>query len=135
MKFLASSLSEKSRNSCFGLIFRKCRWLKSSYLLMVTVGGLLPRRNRCEKRPSFILEGSRHPASSSPSRKLSFSEKNAIFDENLWFFEKKFQLKIFLEKFYISYNQSTLVISSHFKNSISLAIHSIHSVCMIWIGL
>ena len=106
------------------LIFGKCRSLKSSYLLMVTVGGLLLGRNRCEKKPSFILEWSRHGASSSPSRNLSFSEKNAIFDENLWFFEKNFYLKMFPEKFYIIYTQPILVISSHFKNSISLAIHS-----------
>ena len=110
------------------LIFRQCRSLKSLYLLMVTVGELLLGLNRCEKRPSFILEGSRHPASSSPSRNLSFSEKNVIFDENLWFFEKNFELKIFLGKFYIMFTQPILGTSSYFKIGVSLAIHSSYNL-------
>ena len=118
------------------LIFRQCRSLKSLYLLMVTVGELLPGLNQREKMPSFILEGSRHRASSSPSRKLSFSEKNVIFDENVWFFEKNFELKIFLGQFYIMFTQPILGISSHFKIGVSLAIHSTygpfdicHNIC------
>ena len=108
--------------------FPGIRSLKSLYLLMATVGELLPGLNQREKMPSFILEGSRHRTSSRPSRKLSFSEKNVIFDENLWFFEKNFELKIILGKFYIMFTQPILGTSSHFKIGVSLAIHSSFSL-------
>ena len=104
--------------------FPGIRSLKSLYLLMATVGELLPGLNQREKMPSFILEGSRHRTSSRPSRKLSFSGKNVIFDENLWVFEKNFELKIFLGQFYIMFTQPILGTSSHFKIGVSLAIHS-----------
>ena len=93
---------------------------------MATVHQLLPGLNQREKMPSFILEGSRHRTSSRPSRKLSFSGKNVIFDENLWVFEKNFELKIITGKFYIMFTKPILDIFSRFKIGVSLAIHSIH---------
>ena len=93
--------NSKCRNNFFAQIFRDCRSLKCSYLLMVAVGGCLIARYRCGKMCSSILEGSRHPTSPNPSRNLAISDENMIFDKNLWFFEKFFWLKIFLRPFYL----------------------------------